>query len=198
MELNESIENFYNIFLHLHYEFVEEDTYWDLFKHTFKHLVWISLNQFEYKPPYVHVSPTFVSCETPPISEEEPTFYFVPCLPPFPVPILMPPCYSVEVGKSINQISNPYSYHSSTFNDSDPMEEILEWFINQVVNTNASISFGDINTHNISFEYDLDSCHALSSHSHNPLPLDFPDFECSKINSDRCKTITLHSRRVGQ
>lgn len=44
MELDESVEGFSNRFLHLCYEFPEEDVDQNFCKQNFEHLVWISLN----------------------------------------------------------------------------------------------------------------------------------------------------------
>lgn len=102
----EPIYDFSNRLLHLCYAFPKQYMDRDFFRKMFKHLVWIYLNKCEYKPPYVPLSPTFINCETPIISEEEPIVPFVPCAPPFLVEIWMPPCDNVEVGKSRNKISD--------------------------------------------------------------------------------------------
>jgi len=114
MNPNESIDDFYKRFLYLCYEFLGENLDWDFLKVEFESLARISLHG-EYKPPDVYVPQTFVNCETPLIPEEEPTIPFVPCPPPFRVPIWVPPCDNVEVGKSINQIPNPSSQPSPHF-----------------------------------------------------------------------------------
>lgn len=67
------------------------------------------------------------------ISWEEPIIPFSP-IPPFIVPIWVPPCNDVEVGKSIDQISIPSSQPSSISHDLDPSEDNLEWFMNVKVN----------------------------------------------------------------
>lgn len=67
MKYNESIEKFSNWFLHLFYEFPEEDIDWDLFKQKFEHLVHVSFYG-EFEPLDVSASPTLVNHETPLIS----------------------------------------------------------------------------------------------------------------------------------
>ena len=49
MKLDDSIEGFTNRFLHLCYEFFEEDTDWDLFKEEFQQLVQIYLKHYEHE-----------------------------------------------------------------------------------------------------------------------------------------------------
>lgn len=82
MEPNESIEDFSNRFLHLCYEFPEEDMDHYFLKQKFKHLVHISLYS-ESNTLDVSSSPTPVNHDTPLILEEESTIPFVPCPPPF-------------------------------------------------------------------------------------------------------------------
>ena len=73
---------------------------------------------------------TYVDHETPQICEEEPTIPFVPFPPSFSVPIWVPPCDDVEVGKYESKIVDPSFPPSSTSHDFDPIEENLEWFNN--------------------------------------------------------------------
>lgn len=82
MKFDESIKDFSNIFLHMFYEFPEEDMDWDLFKEKFQRLVQISLEQSEFESLVDNDLPTFINHETPLIPDEEPTSPFVPCPPP--------------------------------------------------------------------------------------------------------------------
>jgi len=67
MKPNELIEDFSNQFLHLFYEFLEEDMDWDFFKQKFENLIHISFHG-ESKPPDLYASPTLVNHETPLVS----------------------------------------------------------------------------------------------------------------------------------
>lgn len=174
MNPGESIEDLSNLFLHLCYEFPEEDVDWDFFKQKFQFLVHVSLHD-ELEPPNVSTSPTLANRETPLISKEEFTTPFVLYPPPFPVPMRVSPCDNNKVGKSLNQVPNPYSHSSSTFHDSDPMEKIPEWLMKPMVKTNSSILQDDITIHNYSLESDLDFCYPLSSTCHESLYRDPPD-----------------------
>ena len=100
MKPNESIENFFDRFLHLCYESMGEDTNWDLFKKKFKHLVHIFLHD-ESEPHDVSTSPNFVNHEAPLILEEELANPFVPCPPPFSVLMWVTPFDDNKVGISI-------------------------------------------------------------------------------------------------
>lgn len=124
MDPDESVEDFSNRFLNLCYEFPEEDMYRYFLKQNFKHLFHISLHG-ESKQPYVSSSSTLVNQETPIILDEEPIIPFVPCPPPFAVPMWVPPCNDYKVGKSTHQIPNPFSHPPSDFHDSN-LEEISE------------------------------------------------------------------------
>jgi len=95
------------------------------------------------------------------ISKKKPTTPFVLCPPPFLDLMRMPPCNDNEVGKYAHKIPNRASHSPSAFHDSNPMEEILEWIIKPIVETNS--------------KYDLDSFHPLSSPSYDHLPHDFLD-----------------------
>lgn len=74
--------------------------------------------------------PTYVGHETLEICEEEPTIMFVPCPPPFPEPIWVPPDDDVEVGKFENRIVSLSVQPSSNSHYSNLIEEDLEWFSN--------------------------------------------------------------------
>lgn len=76
MKPSESSEDFANPFLHLCFEFHEEDTYWDFFNQKFELSVHISFHS-EYEYLDVSSSPTLVNHETPLILEEKPTIPFV-------------------------------------------------------------------------------------------------------------------------
>lgn len=90
MEPDESVEDFYNRFLHLFYEFSKEDRDRDFLKQNFEHLVHISLHG-EFRPPDVSSSPTLVNQETPLILDEELDIPFVS----------FPPHFSLLVGASL-------------------------------------------------------------------------------------------------
>ena len=125
----------------------------------------------ESKPPDVSPSPNLISHETHLILEKEHVISFVPYPPSFSAPMQVPPCDDHKVGKSANQIPNLSSHPSFTFHDSDPMEEILEWFMNPMVKNNLSIPQDDIITHNLNIESDLDTCHHLPCLFHDTLSL---------------------------
>lgn len=72
MKPNESDDNFSDRFLHLCYEFPEDDKDLDFLKQKFERLVHISLHD-EYGPLDVSTSTTLVNHETRLISEEEST-----------------------------------------------------------------------------------------------------------------------------
>jgi len=182
MKYNESIEVFFNQFLHFCYEFPKEDIDWDFFKQKFEHLVHISFHG-ESKPPNVSSSPTLVNRETPLISEEGPNIYFVPCPPLFQVPIGVLLFINVEVGKSINQIVDSSLQPSLTSHYSDLVEENLEIFMEPRVKTNPSIPQDDTSILNLNLEYgstesitsSREIFHSLSSTCHDSLyhdPLD--------------------------
>jgi len=65
------------------------------------------------------------------------------------------------------------------------MEETLEWFMEPNVKANPLISQDGINTHKSSLKSNLNSCHPLSSLSHDPLPHDFLNQPISNPNSDK-------------
>ena len=69
MKPNESVEGFFDRFLHLYCEFPEEDTYWDFLKQKFEHLVHISLHG-ESETPNVCASPSLVNHDTLIISKD--------------------------------------------------------------------------------------------------------------------------------
>lgn len=133
----ESVEDFYDRFLHLCCEIFEEDMNQDFLKQEFEHLVLISL-QGELKPPDFSTPSTLVNHETPLILEEESTTPFSPCPPPFLVSMWVPPCDNKKVKKSTNQTPNPPSHYSS-IHDSYSMKIIIEWLMKPMVNTNSSI-----------------------------------------------------------
>lgn len=87
----------------------------------------------------------------------------------------VPLCNDNKVWKYANQIPNPSSHSPSSFHDSGTMEEVLEWFMKSTVKTNFSISQDDITAHNLSLEYDLDTCHPIPYISDGPLPLNLPN-----------------------
>jgi len=149
MKPKESIEDFSDRFLYLYCQISEEDMNQYFLKQEFECLVLISLHS-EPKPPDFPTSPPLVSHGTPLISEEEPIIPFVPCPPPFPVPIRVPPCGDYEVGKSANLILNPPSHSSSIYHDSNSMEEILEWLMKTTGKNNFPILQHDVIIHNSS------------------------------------------------
>jgi len=70
MKLNESVEDFSDLFLHLCCEISKEDMNEDFLKQELEHLVLIYLHG-ELEPPYFSTSSTLVNHETPLISKEE-------------------------------------------------------------------------------------------------------------------------------
>ena len=85
-------------------------------------LILFTLKSFEFQPPDNSNLPTSVNHETTLILEEEPNIHFVPCPPPFSLPIWVPPSDDVKVGKSENQIVDPSIQPPSTFDNLDPIE----------------------------------------------------------------------------
>lgn len=66
----ESLEYFLSWFLHLCYEFYEEDMDWDFMSEKFQCLVLVSLKQFVSDSPNDFSLLTFRDCEEPPFQEE--------------------------------------------------------------------------------------------------------------------------------
>lgn len=88
--------------------------------------------------------------------------------------MMVPPCDDNKVGKSGNQIPNPYSHSYIAFHDSDSREEIAGWIMKPMVKTNFPIPQDDVIIHNSSLKSDLDFCYPLSSTCHDSLYCDFP------------------------
>lgn len=109
MKLGAFVEDFLYRFIHLYYEFPEGVVDSDFIKEKFQSLILLTLRYFESKLPNDSPPPTYANHETHQSFEEEPTIPFVPCPPPFLIPIWVSPCDDVEVGKSVNQIFDPYS-----------------------------------------------------------------------------------------
>lgn len=120
-------------------------------KQKFEHLVHISFHG-ESEPPDVSPPPTLVNHEKPLILEEEPIIPFDPYPPPFPVLIGVPLCINDEFQKSTNHITNPSLQPSSTYHDSYPVEETLEWFMEPRVKSNPLIPQYDIRDLNLNIE----------------------------------------------
>ena len=116
MKPDESIEDFFDQFLYLFYEFPEVDMDWDLLKKMFEHLVHISLHG-EPKTPNFFSSPNLVSHEKPLSLGEELVIPFVPYPPPFSIPMKVPSCGDNKVGKYENHMPNPSSHPPSAFHD---------------------------------------------------------------------------------
>ena len=150
MNPNKSIEDFSSQFLHLCYEFLEEDSGLYLFKQKMDNLVHIYLHS-ESKAPQVSTPPTILNHGSPIISNEEPNTYFVH-FHPFPVLIEVPLCVNFEVGKSINHNSDPSLQVSSTSHDPNPMDETLEWFMEARVKNNPFIYQDGISGLNLTVE----------------------------------------------
>lgn len=102
-------------------------------------------------------SPTLVNHEAPQIAEEKPNTSFIPCPPPFPVPIWVPPYGDFKADKSTQHVPNPSSHLSLA-----SMEEVPEWIRKPIAKTYSSIPQEDINIHNLSLEHDLPLCHPPS------------------------------------
>jgi len=139
MKPNESVEDFSDRFLHLSCEFPEEDMDLDFLKQKFHRLFHTSFHG-EPEPLDVSTSPTLVNHEKPLISKDGFTVSFVPCPPPFPIPMRVPPCNDNQVGKFVDQIPNPSLHPPSTFHDLDLIEETLEWFMEPRLKANPLIS----------------------------------------------------------
>lgn len=157
MELGESTKVFLNQFLHLCYEFPEEMVDSDFIMEKFHNLILLSLRSFESELLDNSLSPTYPNHGIPQYSMEEAIIPFVPCLPPFPVPIWVPLGDGVKVGKFENQIVDLPIQPSSTSYDPHPIEENLEWlsnFMDAKVKVNP-LGFQDhINAHKSNLESD--------------------------------------------
>lgn len=173
MKSGEFIEAFLNRFLHLCYEFSVKYFNYNFISEKFKSLIIFSMKSFAYEP--FNDSPPSTYVETPQICKEEPAIPFVPCPCPFPVSIWVPLGENIEVGKSKNQMDDPSLQPSSIYHDPNPMDETLEWFMEPKVKNNPSILQEDTNTHRFNPKSDLDTCHPLSSLSHDPFPIDLID-----------------------
>lgn len=177
MEPNESVEKFSNRFLHLCYEISEEDLNWDFLKQEFERLVRVS-SYSEPEPLDFSSSPTLTDHEAPQIVEEEPNTTFVPCPPPFLVPMWVPPCSDCKVEESAQHVPNPSSHLSPM-----PMEEFPKWLREPITKTHSSIPQEDITIHNSSLEVDLPLCHRRSFTSHDSLYHDSLD---QSVSPARC------------
>ena len=101
------------------------------------------------------------------------------------VPMWEPACKHNKVWKYSSQIPNPYSHSTSTFHDSDPMEDILECFMKPTMKTNFSISQYDIIAHNLNLESNLDTCYPIQSISYDSFPLNLPTQSLPNIRNEQ-------------
>lgn len=96
----------------------------------------------------------------------------------------VPPCDESKLGNLKNQIVDPSLQSSSTFNESDPMEETLEWFMKPKVMLNSSTFQVENTTHKFNPESNLNTCHPLSYFSNDILLLYLLDWSFLNPSSD--------------
>lgn len=109
MERHELIEDFADQFLHLRCEIPDKILNSNFLRQEFTCLVHVS--QYGETPNFPS-SPTLANHEAPQFTKEEPTTLFVPCSPPFSVPMWVSPCSDHEAEKYVQHVpilsSRPY------------------------------------------------------------------------------------------
>lgn len=110
----------------------------------------------------------------------------------------VPPCVYCEVEKYTNQITNPSPHSSSTFHDSDLMEEIPNFLMKLIMKTNSFIQQDGITIHNFSLESNLDFCHPLSSTGHDSLYHDLCERSIPPTSFSHCLDFCVASSNWDQ